>query len=122
VLITGSNAMGKARTREDLKHRYEKYLHSRTIFGKRLRVICVPKDMVENTINLSGDGIEDRVIAKDMIHKFKLWLPEKRWRRLEQYYHGDTLKEIADCEGVSEAAISEYNKISREKLKQRLEE
>jgi hypothetical protein len=45
-----------------------------TIFGDELVVICVPKELVENNILLSGDGLENRMIAKDLLYKFEAWL------------------------------------------------
>jgi len=43
-------------------------------FGKGLRVICVPRFMLENDPAFASDGLEDRVIAKDIIYKFQQWL------------------------------------------------
>lgn len=51
-------------------------------FGKSLRVICVPKIMVENNILHSNDGMENRMIAKDMLYKFDEWLIRNKNRSI----------------------------------------
>jgi hypothetical protein len=51
-----------------------------TIFGDELVIICVPKEMVENNILLSGDGLENRMIAKDLLYKFEAWLIANGYR------------------------------------------
>ena len=99
---------------------YDKYLNIKTRFGKRLRVICVPKNLVENTINHSGDGLESRLIAKDILYKIKLWLPEREYKLLSLYYmENQTMKEISKELGVTEARISQIHSKMIPKLKSR---
>jgi hypothetical protein len=64
------------------KEDYSKYLEIKTIFGKRLRVICVPQDLVENTIYSSCDGLEDRMVAKDLLYKFNEWVVRNKQRSI----------------------------------------
>ena len=112
--------IGKQRTREDLKRRYDKHMYIRTCFGDRLRVICVPKDMVEDTINCSGDGLESRLIAKDILYKIKSDLPEKEYTIIYLYHYKQYSMKLIGCMlGLSEARISQIHSRLIPELKNR---
>jgi len=64
------------------KEDYSKYLTIKTKFDKPVKVLYVPSDLVENTIYASCDGLEDRVIAKDLLYKFNEWLMHNKGRRV----------------------------------------
>jgi RNA polymerase sigma factor for flagellar operon FliA len=58
----------------------------------------------------SGDGLESRLIAKDLLHKIKLSLSERDYKVLHLYYAGKyTMKEIGRMLGVTEARISQIH-------------
>ena len=114
------SVIGKQRTREDLNRRYDKYLSIKTRFGDRLRVICVPRDMVEDTINCSGDGLESRLIAKDILHKIKSWLPETDYTIIYLYYYKRyNMKQIGALLDVSEGWVSQVHSRTINNIKSR---
>jgi len=64
-----------------MKTEFSEYLksisHRETKYGDKYRIIYVPRVFVENTVLYSGDGLENRIIAKDMLYKFNVWLKKK---------------------------------------------
>jgi RNA polymerase sigma factor (sigma-70 family) len=76
-----------------------------------VRVIYVPRDMVEDTIFCSGDGLEQKLIKKDMLHKIKTWLCEDDYMIVYLYYFKQyRMKQIGSMLGVSEGWISQVHK------------
>ena len=74
--------------------------------------------MVENTVFLSGDGLEDRVVKKDLLFKAQLCLGRKYWRVIQFYYlDGLTMREIGNLIGVSEGRISQLHAEAIRRLK-----
>ena len=93
-----------------VRHRYDKYRHIKTCFSDKLRVICVPKDMVENTINHASDGLESRIIAKDILFKIQQHFSERECEILHMYYVKQyKMKRIGGIMGISEARVSQIH-------------
>ena len=94
------------------KEDYSKYLYIRTIFGDRLRVICVPKDLVENSIYSSCDGVEAAVIQKDLVKKAILSLDGHPGLAniIVMYYAGGLkMREIGEMFGLTTQRISQLH-------------
>jgi RNA polymerase sigma factor for flagellar operon FliA len=103
--------------------RYEKWFYIRTRYGDPLRVIYVPKDMVEDTVFLSGDGLEERIIKKDLLFKARLCLNERYWEIIRLYYLKRlTMKQIGKRMSVTESRISQLHARAIECLRKRFGE
>jgi hypothetical protein len=55
----------------------------KTRFGRALRVLCVDPRIIENMVECSAGGLEERIIAKDLLYKFNAWLQENKGRAIE---------------------------------------
>jgi DNA-directed RNA polymerase specialized sigma subunit len=105
------------------KEDYSKYLYIKTIWGKRLRVICVPKDLVENTIYASCNGVEASVIQKDLISKAMLALTDEPRLSyiISMYYSGElNMRQIGEKLGVSRARVSQLHRIAMRIMRKRV--
>ena len=104
----------------DIEHKYDKYGYIKTHFGDSLKVVCVPKDLVENTIYLSCNGLEKRLIAKDILHQITLQLTEHQ--NMIMYWHYTkhfSMKLIGNLIGVSEQRISQIHSKTIEGIRQK---
>ena len=94
-----------------VSHRYDKYLDIKTQFGDNLRVICCPKDMIENTVYLSGDGLLSRIIAKDILYQIPRYLSDREHEILYFHYvRKYKLKLISNLIGISEQRVWQIHK------------
>ena len=70
-----------------MKTEFNEYLetikHRKTKYGDVYRIVYVPRRFVENTVLCSGDGLENRIAAKDMLYKFNAWLKKNKGRSIE---------------------------------------
>jgi DNA-directed RNA polymerase specialized sigma subunit len=79
-------------------------------FGKELRVICVPRRFIEDSDLHCGDGLEGKLIAKDLLYKIELWLADRDYLLISLYYFGGlTMKETGRILGVTEARVSQIH-------------
>lgn len=99
---------------------YERFLYRKTRYGKRLRVFRVPQYLVENTIFLSGDGLEGRLIKKDLVYKAQRWLNNSERRVIQLYYlDGLTMRQTGEVLGLTESRISQIHKKAISHLRER---
>jgi hypothetical protein len=56
-------------------------------FGKTLRVIYAPRRFIENSDLHCGDGLEGKLIAKDLLYKIELWLADRDYLLISLYYN-----------------------------------
>ena len=85
-------------------------MYIRTRYGDYVRTVYVPKDMVEDTINCSGDGLESRLIAKDILHRIKSDLPEDEYTIIYLYHYKNyNMKQIGAMLDVSEGWVSQVH-------------
>ena len=87
----------------------------REMLGKRRQVEYfnslefIPVD--DNCLQLSGDGLERRVVIKDLIYKFKRSLtkhnPQKQLHRFQLLLEGMDAVDIANLTNVTESAVSQ---------------
>jgi len=80
-------------------------------FGKTLRVVCVPKNLLEDTLYHSADGLEQKTIDKDLLSKLPSWLSYRQYLLLRlRYYEDWTFKRIGRLLGITEARASQIHR------------
>jgi DNA-directed RNA polymerase specialized sigma subunit len=82
--------------------------------------VFVPDAVLENSLQASCDGLENRIIAKDILHQIKLHLSEQQNALLYfKYNRHFSMKLIGNLFGVSEQRISQIHSETIKDIKKR---